>query len=330
MNLDMKNTTSISAEENVHWPANRDVPIQSGSPAEDTRFSLYDNTTAKIFTVTITDLRAEDANTYWCGIEQPGIDKFTEIQLVIMAGSDAVTTVTGYRGRSVEIKCLYDPGYEEYTKYLCRGECTDWINVLVKSGSPAENTRFSLYDNTIARIFTVNITDLRTEDKDTYWCGIERTGIDIYTELQLLVKLDDPASSTVSQSTHTTYSTSSPITSPSVDSETPPATIQHQTTAPSKNDVPDFATHLLISTGAVVFTVAVIIAVYCKSKGRGPVTSSKETSDVYENYLNFKHLQAKACKSPDSTTDQSNHQNSTFTDIQSNPVYQNLSFHYKK
>ncbi|KAI5085473.1 CMRF35-like molecule 3, partial [Silurus meridionalis] len=99
------------------------------------------------------------------------------------AGSDAVTTVTGHRGRSVQIECHYESGYEEYKKYLCRGECK---NVLVKSESPAEDTRFSLYDNTTAKIFTVTITDLRAEDNDTYWCGIERTGRDIYTELQLL------------------------------------------------------------------------------------------------------------------------------------------------
>ncbi|KAI5623655.1 CMRF35-like molecule 3, partial [Silurus asotus] len=76
-------------------------------------------------------------------------------------------------GRSVQIKCDYKPGYEEYKKYLCRGECTDWIHVLVNSTSPAENTRFSLYDDTTAKIFTITINDLRAEDEGTYWCGIE-------------------------------------------------------------------------------------------------------------------------------------------------------------
>ncbi|KAI5089697.1 CMRF35-like molecule 3 [Silurus meridionalis] len=92
------------------------------------------------------------------------------------AGSDAVTTVTGYRGRSVQIKCPYDPGYEEYTKYLCR------------------DTRFSLYDDTTAKIFTVTITDLRAEDANTYWCVVQQTGPNIYTKLQLLVKTEFPTS----------------------------------------------------------------------------------------------------------------------------------------
>ncbi|XP_046693385.1 CMRF35-like molecule 3 [Silurus meridionalis] len=255
----------------------------------------------------------------------------------IIAGSDAVTTVTGYRGRSVHIKCPYKPGYEEYKKYLCRGDCS-WKHVLIYSGSPAKDTRFSLYDNTTAKIFTIDITDLREEDEGTYWCGIERMWptIDIYTELQLLVEIDVPASSTVSQSTHTTYSATTHITSPSVHPETPPATnkVHHKATAPSYN-----AAYLLISTGAVVFTVGVITAIYCKRRCQGIfLPSFEETSNIYENEQNVDSPQANAklpesvCRTPDATTDQSDsiYQNSNVTDIQSNPVYQNLTFTYKK
>ncbi|KAF7689235.1 hypothetical protein HF521_012588 [Silurus meridionalis] len=304
------------------------VLIYSGSSAEDTRFSLYDNTTAKIFTITITDLRAEDEDTYWCGIERtfpiPGI--YTELRLLVkLAGSDAVTTVTEYRGRSVQIKCHYEPGYEEYKKYLCRGDCS-WKHVLIYSGSSAEDNRFSLYDDTTAKIFTITITDLRAEDNDTYWCGIERTGKDIYTELQLLVKLDVLASSTVTQSTHTTYSATTHFTSPSVHPETPPAT-----------NVPGLVTYFLISTGAVVFIFVVIIAIYCKRRCQESIsrTSLQLTSDVYENEQNFISLQARVniklpesvCKTPDPTTSQSEsiYQNLSITDDQSDSVYQNLT-----
>ncbi|KAM9454152.1 uncharacterized protein Hap1MRO34_020070 [Clarias gariepinus] len=109
---------------------------------------------------------------------------------LILAGTDAVTTVTGYRGRSVQIKCPYTSGYENYNKYLCRGKCPSVGNrdIPVQSGSPAKDSRFSLYDDTTAKVFTVTITDLRPEDEGTYWCGIERAGKDIYTEILLLVK----------------------------------------------------------------------------------------------------------------------------------------------
>ncbi|XP_046693909.1 polymeric immunoglobulin receptor-like isoform X2 [Silurus meridionalis] len=233
-----KNNKYLCRGECPRWPAIKDIPVQSGSPAEDTRFSLYDDTTAKIFTITITDLRAEDANTYWCVVQQKGPNIYTELQLLVVddpasssphimnpsmitetppatAGSDAVTTVTGYRGRSVQIKCHYESGYEKNNKYLCRGECPPWPaikDIPVQSGSPAEDTRFSLYDDTTAKIFTITITDLRAEDANTYWCVVQQKGPNIYTELQLLV-VDDPASS----SPH--------IMNPSMITETPPATV---------------------------------------------------------------------------------------------------------
>ncbi|KAM9454936.1 CMRF35-like molecule 5 isoform 3-T3 [Clarias gariepinus] len=113
---------------------------------------------------------------------------------LILASTDAVTTVTGYRGRSVQVKCPYTSRYEDYNKYLCRGKCPTWDlkDVPVQSGSPVKDPRFSLYDDTTAKVFTVTITDLRPEDGGTYWCGIDKTGRDIYTEILLLVKMANP------------------------------------------------------------------------------------------------------------------------------------------
>ncbi|KAI4902839.1 hypothetical protein NFI96_006871 [Prochilodus magdalenae] len=105
----------------------------------------------------------------------------------------AVSAVTGYRGHSVQIRCSYESGYETYMKYLCRGECSilpwETEDIPVQSGSTAEDQRFSLDDDTAARVFTITITDLRPEDKGTYWCGIQRSNLpDIYTEVLLQVK----------------------------------------------------------------------------------------------------------------------------------------------
>ncbi|XP_053333575.1 uncharacterized protein LOC128506983 [Clarias gariepinus] len=289
------------------WPGIKDIPVQSGSSAKDSRFSLYDDTTAKVFTVTITDLTPEDEGTYWCAIEKSWSDIYTEIKLlvemdvpvsitvsqpvhtistliktssvhvgrtspatatqlnevnnqtithsshdipgnpgyivmgggavlfivaviigiyckrkhqvwmklemvliftfcVILAGTDAVTTVTGYRGRSVQIKCPYTSGHEQNNKYLCRGNCPTWdlTDVPVQSGSPVKDSRFSLYDDTTAKVFTVTITDLRPEDAGTYWCTIDQKGRDKYTEILLLVKNEVPATTTVSYTTHST------------------------------------------------------------------------------------------------------------------------------
>ncbi|KAI4895898.1 hypothetical protein NFI96_014985 [Prochilodus magdalenae] len=134
-------------------------------------------------------------------------------------GVSAVTTVTGHRGHSVQIRCSYESGYETYMKYLCRGECSTkpWgkKDIPVQSGSTAKDQRFSLHDDTAARVFTITITDLRPEDEGRYWCGIQRpySLLDIFTEILLLVILDPPPSVS-----HSTYP--------------PPSSVQTQPTRP--------------------------------------------------------------------------------------------------
>ncbi|XP_017313224.3 CMRF35-like molecule 3 isoform X2 [Ictalurus punctatus] len=218
---------------------------------------------------------------------------------LIISGSDAVTTVTGYRGRSVQIKCPYGSGYEEYKKYLCR-----------------------------AKVFTVTITDLRTEDGNTYWCVIERTGYDIYTELLLLVKTEDPAISTVSPSTH---SASTHIVTPSLQAEITHSTanllndVTHQTITSSSHGIPKY---IMISTGAVLLAVGVIIAIYCKIHRQGSETetrSSTEANGDSENVQNLPPLQAKQ----QADLPESVYQSLDLTTNQSDSVYQSLTFNNK-
>uniref|UniRef100_A0A8C1DLE0 Immunoglobulin domain-containing protein n=1 Tax=Cyprinus carpio carpio TaxID=630221 RepID=A0A8C1DLE0_CYPCA len=171
---------------------NKVIMVKSGSPAEDQRFSLSDDRTARVFTVTITDLRLEDEGQYWCGVKRTGTDVYSEIVLLVKhVGGGAPVIVTGYRGERFDIRCTYESGYESNPKYLCKGACNIGNKVIVvKSGSPAEDQRFSLSDNTTARVFTVTITDLRLEDEGQYWCGVERSlSADVYSEILLLVKM---------------------------------------------------------------------------------------------------------------------------------------------
>ncbi|XP_059409031.1 CMRF35-like molecule 1 [Carassius carassius] len=62
----------------------RHVIVKSGSRAKDQRFSLRDNRTTRVFTVTITDLRSADEGRYWCGVERSVIkDVYSEIMLLV-------------------------------------------------------------------------------------------------------------------------------------------------------------------------------------------------------------------------------------------------------
>ncbi|KAK7161046.1 hypothetical protein R3I94_003885 [Phoxinus phoxinus] len=131
---------------------------------------------------------------------------FSSICTAVVVGDSQ--TITGYRGERVDIRCSYQSGYETYSKYFCKGECkyARNKNIMVKSGSSVKDERFSLTDDTTARVFTVTITDLRTEDAGQYWCAVERTGPDVYSEIMLLVKMDNKTTevSTISSSSKTT------------------------------------------------------------------------------------------------------------------------------
>ncbi|KAL7852135.1 hypothetical protein SRHO_G00179200 [Serrasalmus rhombeus] len=76
---------------------------QSGS-AEDQRFSLDDDTAARVFTITITDLRAEDGGTYWCGVKRPKPlpDLYTEILLLVEQGDPPAVSPSTYSPPSVQ------------------------------------------------------------------------------------------------------------------------------------------------------------------------------------------------------------------------------------
>ncbi len=102
----------------------------------------------------------------------------------------APETVTGHRGERLDIRCRYEAGYESYSKYFCKGECkyVGNRNIMVESGSPAEDERFSLTDDTTARVFTISITDLRSEDEGRYWCAVKGVIYDGYSEILLQVK----------------------------------------------------------------------------------------------------------------------------------------------
>ncbi|XP_051560671.1 CMRF35-like molecule 9 isoform X5 [Myxocyprinus asiaticus] len=114
--------------------------------------------------------------------------------MVTAVGSDVVdlpSKISGYRGKRVDINCTYEAGYETHLKFFCKGTCIFGIkNIIIESESPAKDERFSLIDDRRARVFTVTITDLRTEDEGIYWCAVSRIGLlpDVYSQILLFVK----------------------------------------------------------------------------------------------------------------------------------------------
>uniref|UniRef100_A0A3B4FBI6 Immunoglobulin V-set domain-containing protein n=1 Tax=Pundamilia nyererei TaxID=303518 RepID=A0A3B4FBI6_9CICH len=97
--------------------------------------------------------------------------------------AEEVIHVTGNVGSAVKVSCSYDEGYESYEKYLCKNDCGD-SDVLVTTSESRKN-KYRIHDDKTARIFTTTISDLHSADAGKYWCGVTRTGKDIYTEVEL-------------------------------------------------------------------------------------------------------------------------------------------------
>ncbi|KAL6482282.1 hypothetical protein MHYP_G00103620 [Metynnis hypsauchen] len=111
--------------------------------------------------------------------------------LISAAGGES-ERVTGYSGGGVLIKCRYETQYTTNPKYLCKDSwlCTnkpiwtDDINKWINSG------RFSLFDDTRASQFWVLIRELTVEDSGKYNCAVWKSGIDVFTPVELKVEED--------------------------------------------------------------------------------------------------------------------------------------------
>ncbi|XP_071246061.1 CMRF35-like molecule 5 isoform X5 [Salvelinus alpinus] len=103
----------------------------------------------------------------------------------------AVITKRGTEGGHSSIQCPYDRGFETNQKYLSKGIWAYRVDVIKTQTHqhPAwtHEGRFSLFDDTERRVFTVTITNLILEDSGTYWCEINTWWWYNKTEFRLTV-----------------------------------------------------------------------------------------------------------------------------------------------
>ncbi|XP_048868732.1 CMRF35-like molecule 5 isoform X2 [Brienomyrus brachyistius] len=138
-----------------------------------------------------------------------------------------VITVSGYEGQSVRIECSHG-NTGTNLKYFCGSKCTRYEDILVKTENNHPNKtngRFTLHDHG-SGTFTVTITGLRMTDTGIYWCGVERTGVDIYTVVDL--KVTEAPTTTTTTTPRTTPSTTPHSTAPP-----PGTTVYNQETQPT-------------------------------------------------------------------------------------------------
>ncbi|XP_036853243.2 CMRF35-like molecule 1 isoform X5 [Manis javanica] len=116
--------------------------------------------------------------------------------------------VRGPVGGSLTVQCHYDPGWEKYVKWWCRGAAWSSCNILVKTTGSEHKVKMnhvSIEDDQMNRMFTVTLEELRWSDADTYWCGIEKIAGDLGVQVKVAV---DPVPVTPEETLHSPNMTS--------------------------------------------------------------------------------------------------------------------------
>uniref|UniRef100_A0A8C1UE10 Ig-like domain-containing protein n=1 Tax=Cyprinus carpio TaxID=7962 RepID=A0A8C1UE10_CYPCA len=187
--------------------------------------------------------------------------------LLMIPGVVSSISVTGYSGGRVNITCTYDRKYKKNAKYFCRREwltCFELIRTETKD-KWVDSGRFSLFDDTTAAVFTVTFRNLSEQDSGTYRCGVEKPGLDPYTEVNLNVVTDVP-NTTSSSSTSSVFKPSASV-------------------SPDMSKV--FSGSSLIIFLVLVLLVLIIIGllllfIYKKHQSRGIDSSSQTGAGKYE------------------------------------------------
>ncbi|XP_023585196.1 CMRF35-like molecule 1 [Trichechus manatus latirostris] len=131
--------------------------------------------------------------------------------LLCLPGCSAMSgpgAVSGPKGGSLTVQCGYDPGWETYYKWWCRG--ADWgsCEILLKTNGSEQEVKedhMSIRDSQKNRTFSVTMEKLREDDADFYWCGIETTGIDPGVRVKVSIGPAPTTMWTTITSTNTTF-----------------------------------------------------------------------------------------------------------------------------
>ncbi|XP_074502141.1 polymeric immunoglobulin receptor-like [Sebastes fasciatus] len=132
------------------------------------KFSISDDKSQRIFTVTIKDLTVEDTDDYWCAVEiNRGTDVREYFQLSVTRDTPRLYVdhqeITGFNGEEVTINC----------RHRNRGEiawCRLGSSCVTTSSRSIDGTRVTS-NASVPDVSTVTMSELRTESGGWYWCA---------------------------------------------------------------------------------------------------------------------------------------------------------------
>ncbi|KAI1888862.1 hypothetical protein AGOR_G00173140 [Albula goreensis] len=186
--------------------------IRTDSPKGNGKVSITDDRAHHVFTVTMTNLKKEDSEYYWCIIERRGTDEVARLYLSVTAGTPDLWVdkqeVTGVEGDSASVQCHYS-NYDNSVKKWCRigGPCVEGNSV---------KDKYEIRDDRDRNVFTVMMRRLERKDTGWYWCAAGY--------LQIPVHITVTQRTTAAKVTTAAKSSTSPTTTPVKCCTTPPVT----------------------------------------------------------------------------------------------------------
>ncbi|XP_065146816.1 polymeric immunoglobulin receptor-like [Paramisgurnus dabryanus] len=131
------------------------------------RFTLFRYIDGNLM-IYIRDLNTEDSGTYRIGVEGHW---YNDMSLDIKENSccEASQTVMVNTGVTANFRCQYSQDYNTNAKIIFK-EGKDSIDIIYSKWR--KNERFSISDDRDKNLFSVKITDVRSEDAGVYLCGV--------------------------------------------------------------------------------------------------------------------------------------------------------------
>nr|XP_046257420.1 uncharacterized protein LOC124065760 isoform X2 [Scatophagus argus]XP_046257422.1 uncharacterized protein LOC124065760 isoform X2 [Scatophagus argus]XP_046257423.1 uncharacterized protein LOC124065760 isoform X2 [Scatophagus argus] len=130
------------------------------------KFSISDDKTQRIFTVTIKDLTYQDSD-YWCAVEiNDGKDVRKYFHLSVTRGFPSLPVaqqeITGFNGENINFNCYHhNPGEMKW--------CRLGSSCVTGSSGSIDGTTVTI-NASISNVFTVTMSGLRTQSSGWYMC----------------------------------------------------------------------------------------------------------------------------------------------------------------
>ncbi|XP_034093873.1 CMRF35-like molecule 8 isoform X2 [Gymnodraco acuticeps] len=191
------------------WWSTCEYVAQTNQPDNSKPFSISDDQTQGIFTVTIHNPQ-DDGTSYWCAIKKNLFDVKQRFELSVTTGMPSLHVdeqeITAFEGGSVTVKF-----HDENPKV------TNWCRLGSSSSTKCMSDQIGSIDGatvtintSVSNVFTVTMSGLKTENSGWYWCDKEDLQMPVnitVTELTSTTSTTPTTSTTISTSTATTLQT---------------------------------------------------------------------------------------------------------------------------